>query len=107
MKTRIRVIEYNSGIKEYVCEYKSARHFFYSLLSMHPFAIPLFFVYWIDGWDYLIIADKENIANNKKAVFNTMEEAKAFIDNYLLGYNASQELFRQSQVKTISFIKHP
>lgn len=64
MKTRIRVIEYNSGRKEYVCEYRVAPNAIaYQYLTIFVIA---YFVFLMDGWDYLVIVDKEK--PNRKAV---------------------------------------
>jgi uncharacterized membrane protein YjgN (DUF898 family) len=103
MKTRIKVIEYNSGNKEFICQIDNANWIRWWLAFLSVIGTAFAIGYLITGHNWKTM-EKETGSN---ATFSNIEGAKAFINKKL--QEETDELFDKYkyQVKKITKIKYP
>ncbi len=116
MKTRIIVNEYNSGKKEFVCEYKKFVLANFLLMNLIPvLGTVAALIYVWDRWgvlkkrlpDLISLEGKQPTQRFTDAVFDNMEDAKKFIDEKQ--QEETDMLYEQhkNEVKKTYKVKYP
>jgi len=110
MKTRIRVVEYNNGRSEFICEsneinWRQWAKLFCSFFGTIPALLLLIFrSYSIMKLPIETIKDK---LKNKDAIFDNIEDAKKFIDKALKDKVHKKCEAYQNSIKKQYKIKYP
>jgi hypothetical protein len=114
MKTRIKVVEYNNGKKEFICEamgvnWKVITNLFCSFLGAIPALILLLIAPFT--WETMKQPFNVDIDNPRDelrdAIFSHIEDAKSFIDKVLKEEADKKNMEHQLSVKKTYKIKHP
>ncbi len=108
MNTRIRIKEYNNGNVEFICEKDLLEE-----LRIHLWWFPLFwivfpFLYFSDGkWKTIVMKRHYMDEKLKYGFFDTLEEAKEFIDSYIREQEEDRILEHGKEIKNETFVKYP
>lgn len=119
MKTRIRVVEYGDGKKEYFPEVKhSFKAHIVSMFESEPFwcvvafflSVP-FALLWSNCWDEIYYDQSFGDLHGYSDSFNDMETAKKAVDNFILIHETdkaqkSAEKLSKKKVKT-EYLDYP
>jgi len=114
MRTRIKVIEYNNGQKEFICEYKKINwkvfaNLFCSLIGTIPAILYLIVApfHW-ETMKHPFNIDIDNPKGERRdAIFSNIENAKNFIDKVLKEEADIKHTKHLLLVKKTYKIKHP
>lgn len=114
-KVRIKVIEYYSGKKEFVCEYNAFDWIKFTILCCIIFGIPHAIYFAIAGdWNTIekrfkglisISVEQENI-QYRPAIFDNEQDAKLFITQWLEQMDNAEKEYKSKQIKRTKFLKH-
>lgn len=111
MKTRIKVIEYNDGRKEYVCqkdirfplkEYFNSKDTLIPVIILSPL---LFLVTLIPNWETFTKKEGAPIVIYSYAIFPDLESAKTFIANELNKHKEAELIKWNAKIKKTKIIK--
>lgn len=111
MKTRIKIVEYNNGRKEYVCEKNDVLPFW---LMFSILGIPIYVIYLIYGnWHPIKKIDETAIDYNGQgqvcyvgAIFDNHQDAEKFMDKYIKDEEEKKIAEYQRQIKTTVYFKY-
>lgn len=103
MKTRIKIIEYNSGQKEYLCQYKEFNIWLF-IVGVIFFFYPQILVSVFSWQDF---SKGGTIFNIQKATFSLFEDAQYFIDRRIDEEREEKKDEYNSKIKSITKVKYP
>ena len=90
MRTRIKVVEYNSGKKDFICQQYDKKNVYYLL---HPVVTVLFLLgKYNPFWTTMEKYSTTFKISTEDAIFDTMENATAFINIEILRFKDKKEI---------------